>query len=102
MSKYTRKGEIERVLDWMTDEFGAFRYQGERESAAKALNRFGKKERTEARRNDIAASTERLAMAERARKVINSDDCPATNELRECPVEMACNECVARYILGES
>lgn len=97
--KYTRKGEIERIRDiwWCRKPADC-----DGELFAKLLDRFGRRERTEARKESIATITRCLAMRERARFVRDKmgSGCPPGKE--DCEgLYPTCMECVARYILGD-
>jgi hypothetical protein len=66
------------------------------------LDRFGKKERTEARRQDIETLTKAGEMRMRAEAVAFS---PGVNPPHSCPPvpcpNYDCAKCVSRYILGD-
>jgi hypothetical protein len=100
MAKYTRKGEIERASADFAKAFGFC--PAEDGWLRKALDRFGKKERTEARRQDIETLTKAGEMRMRAEAVAFS---PGVNPPHSCPPvpcpNYDCAKCVSRYILGD-
>jgi hypothetical protein len=97
MAKYTRKGEIERASADFAKAFGFC--PAEDGWLRKALDRFGKKERTEARRQDIETLTKAGEMRARAEYVMENGAPPDSHEFN--PYMESERHSIARYILGD-
>lgn len=97
--RHTQKGEIEKFVALLEVE-GFLLSPIVKEMIIRALERFGKKERKEAHRQDIATITRCLEMKERAREAMVNGRPPDTHEYN--PYLESEIASVARYILGES
>ena len=104
--KWTRKGEIERVVDdwraWLMETHDAGMLGGEDVWLRTALARFARKVLKEHYRKDIAASTETLALRERVRTLDGrigvmatkcTEYCPPGLDSTRCPKHLGCAKC---------
>ena len=111
--KWTRKGEIERVVDdwraWLMETHDAGMLGGEDVWLRTALARFARKVLKEHYRKDIAASTETLTLRERVRTLEGrigvmaphaaGCDCPPGTCGLECG-DLDCEVCWREWGLG--